>query len=415
MNPFLMPSLGADMEAGTLVEWLKAPGDAIAKGDLIAVVETQKGAIEIEVFEDGTLDSYLAEIGKEVPVGTPLAMIRAPGESAATEQVAAPEIEPEPVSENAAEPAPKPEAEPVPEPVPEPEAEPAPAPKAPATAPPLPPTQPLVEAAGDRLRITPAARQLAQTAGLDPAGIAAADGDAIHLADVKAALDRPKPPADSGMREAIAAAMSRSKREIPHYYLSHTCDITRAEGFIARTNSGRPPEQRVLLGALTLRAVATALEKFPEFNGYFTDGQFAHSADIHVGTAIHLRRGGLVAPALFNTNSATLDDVMAGLRDLVQRVRIGRYRASELSGATITVTSLGERGVEQLFGVIYPPQVAIVGFGCPVDRVGFVDGQIAPRRTVTVTLAADHRVSDGHRGALFLKAIDKHLQAPEAL
>jgi pyruvate dehydrogenase E2 component (dihydrolipoamide acetyltransferase) len=134
-----------------------------------------------------------------------------------------------------------------------------------------------------------------------------------------------------------------------------------------------------------------------------------------VGVAISLRGGGLVAPALHDTAGQSLGDLMRQLRDLVQRARSGGLRSSELSDSTITVTSLGEPGVETVFGVIFPPQVAIVGFGKLVERPWAVDGQLVARPVVTATLSADHRVSDGHRGGLFLAAVDRLLQAPALL
>jgi pyruvate dehydrogenase E2 component (dihydrolipoamide acetyltransferase) len=217
------------------------------------------------------------------------------------------------------------------------------------------------------------------------------------------------------MRQAIAAAMARSKREIPHYYLSHLTDLTPLETFLAEVNAGRAPEDRLLPGALYLKAIALALRKYPEFNGHFADGRFTPSDHAHIGLAINLRGKGLVAPALFDVQGQDIGSLMAAMRDLIARVRAGRFKARELSDATITLTSLGDRGVDGLFGVIYPPQVAIIGIGTPSLRP-WVDGEtIAPRRIATLTLAADHRVSDGHRGALFLRAIDTQLQRPETL
>jgi pyruvate dehydrogenase E2 component (dihydrolipoamide acetyltransferase) len=217
------------------------------------------------------------------------------------------------------------------------------------------------------------------------------------------------------MRKAIAAAMARSKREIPHYYLSHTIDMTAAARWLEDANASRPPRQRLLLTVLLIKAVALALRVMPEFNGHYTAEGFQPSADIHVGTAIAIRGGGLVAPAIHFTDTKSLDELMASLRDLVTRTRAGRLRSSELFGPTITVTSLGERGVDAVFGVIYPPQVAIVGFGRLSRRLSREDGEIEERPVVTATLAADHRASDGHRGALFLGEIERLLQAPQDL
>jgi pyruvate dehydrogenase E2 component (dihydrolipoamide acetyltransferase) len=161
--------------------------------------------------------------------------------------------------------------------------------------------------------------------------------------------------------------------------------------------------------------VALALKEVPELNSVWRGSEAVRSEPIHVGVAISLRGGGLVAPALHDTAGQSLGDLMRQLRDLVQRARSGGLRSSELSDSTITVTSLGEQGVETVFGVIFPPQVAIVGFGKLVERPWAVDGQLVARPVVTATLSADHRVSDGHRGGLFLAAVDRLLQAPALL
>jgi pyruvate dehydrogenase E2 component (dihydrolipoamide acetyltransferase) len=217
------------------------------------------------------------------------------------------------------------------------------------------------------------------------------------------------------MRQAIAAAMARSKREIPHYYLSTTIDMSRLMAWLTQENLKRTVEDRLVYGVLLLKAVALALRDAPELNSIWKDGKAAPVADIHVGVAISLRGGGLVAPALHDTDRQSLGDLMKSFRDLVQRARAGSLRSSELSDPTITVTSLGEQGVESVFGIIYPPQVALVGFGKVVERPWSADGQVVSRQVMTATLSADHRVSDGHRGGLFLASIDRRLQQPEQL
>jgi pyruvate dehydrogenase E2 component (dihydrolipoamide acetyltransferase) len=169
------------------------------------------------------------------------------------------------------------------------------------------------------------------------------------------------------------------------------------------------------MGSLYVKAVARALKEYPEFNGYYGENGFEPGPSIHVGMAISIRGGGLIAPAILDTDRLTLDELMVRMRDLVMRVRAGTLRSSELSQPTVTVSSLGERGVETLYGVIYPPQVAIIGFGAMVERPWAVDGALTVRPVVNITLSADHRVSDGHRGALFLRSIGKLLQDPEEL
>jgi pyruvate dehydrogenase E2 component (dihydrolipoamide acetyltransferase) len=217
------------------------------------------------------------------------------------------------------------------------------------------------------------------------------------------------------MRAAIAAAMSRSKREIPHYYLSEAIPMAAALDWLRERNAGRPITERILPAALLLKAVAAALARTPELNGLFRDGRFEPAPAVHAGVAISLRGGGLVAPAIHDVGARTIEQLMACLADLVKRARAGSLRSSEMSDPTITVTNLGDQGVESVFGVIYPPQVALVGFGRTADRAWAQDGWIRSMPVVTASLAADHRVSDGHRGALFLAELRDLLQQPHSL
>lgn len=391
-----MPSLGSDMEAGTLVEWLVKPGDRVARGDVVAVVETQKGAIEIETFEPGVVERLVVGPGVEAPVGTVLAHIRGVGEPAVAERA-----EPERVV------APKASAKPK-----------KPKPAKPKEAPP-------VAAAPSRTRVSPVARRRAGQLGIDADSLTGTGpGGAVTLDDVERAAEAvtpvaptrvPVPDANAGMRRAIAAAMARSKREIPHYYLTTTIDMTPALSWLEAENTRRPIAERLLYGALLIKAVALALKETPELNGFWRDDGFVPAPGIHIGAAIALRGGGLLAPAIHDADAKDLGAVMQTFRDLVQRARTGRMRGSELADPTVTVTSLGENGVEAVWPVIYPPQVAIIGFGSVVERPWPVDGGIELCRVITASLAADHRASDGHRGALFLRALDRHLQDPETL
>ncbi|UWR26736.1 2-oxo acid dehydrogenase subunit E2 [Sulfitobacter sp. S223] len=398
MKPFLMPSLGADMEDGIMVEQLVEPGSPVKRGDIIAAVETQKGTIEIEVFEDGILDSWTVPLGRKVPVGTPIAMIRA-------SDIPDPPSEPE--IQEPADPIQQPEG---------PEIQPPPPENAPPIEPEIvPPASNLSPRRPERTRqrVTPAARRRAAQAAIDLRSFGTEK--IISLRDLSPLEELDETTPMSAMRQAISDAMSRSKREIPHYYLSDTIDLTAAEEFVAVQNAERPPDQRLVAGVLFLRAIARAVKKYPEFNGHFTDGQFVPADAPHVGMAINLRGGGLVAPAIHDTDTGSLDHLMVRLRDLVERVRQGRFRARELSDPTITLTSLGERGVAGITGVIFPPQVAIIVIGTPSWQPAVLDGGVIARRSATITLAADHRVSDGHRGARFLRNIISQLQTPDTL
>ncbi|MDO8719957.1 MAG: dihydrolipoamide acetyltransferase family protein [Polaromonas sp.] len=372
MFEFKLPALGADMDEGTLLEWKVKPGEAVHKGQVVAVVDTSKAAIDIEIWQDGTVQTLRVEAGDKVPVGAVLATLTAPGE----------------------------------------------------TAPP---------AAARRQRISPAARQKAQALGLDLSALKGSGADGVvTLADVERAaapagaekavappVPAPSPPpaADRQLetRRAIAAAMSRANREIPHYYLLQTIPMTRAQQWLEHENAGRPITERLLMAVLQLKAVALALKKYPEFSGVYQDDQFTPAAAVHIGVAISLRQGGLIAPALHDVAAKPLALLMQELADLVKRCRAGSLRSSEMTDACVTVTNLGDQGVEAVLGVIYPPQVALVGFGRLAVRPWVQDGKVCALPLLTATLAADHRASDGHQGALFLAELRELLQQPQTL
>ena len=394
MAEFVMPTLGADMAAGTLVTWRKQPGDVVRRGDTIAEVETEKAVIDVEVFTSGVIDTLLVQPGTNVPVGTPLARIRADGEPPGAPVVAI--VPPATII-------------------------------APVASSPAPAAQPQ-SSAPSRTRISPLARKIAAKLGVDVSSVhGTGPGGAIGREDIERAASAQKSqPAplshtlsplerQARMRQAIAAAMSRSKREIPHYYLATTIDMHRTMSWLAAENQKRSVDDRLLYGILLLKAVAMALREVPELNALWVGEQAVQSQAIHVGLAVSLRHGGLVAPAIHDTDRQSLDQLDASVRDLVSRARSGTLRSSELSDPTITVTCLGEQGVETTFGIIYPPQVAIVGFGKVVERPWSVDGHIVSRPLISATLSADHRVTDGHRGGIFLNAVDRLLQEPGQL
>jgi pyruvate dehydrogenase E2 component (dihydrolipoamide acetyltransferase) len=394
MAEFLMPSLGADMERGTIVRWFIKPGDHVKRGDIIAEVETQKGVIDVEIFQDAEVSELLVDEGEEADVGAPLVILNGAQKELAepTTEVVSEPLEPQ---------EPPQKAPPVPEP---------PAPR--------------------MLRVSPAARKLAQQLGVELERITGTGpGGAISSGDVRRAAETSEAQAEIGvaerreepatalaaMKEAIAASMSRSKREIPHYYLATDIDMKPVMDWLAEENRRRSVTERLLYAPLLIKAVARAVHDVPEMNGFWVDGEFRPSEDVHVGVAISLRGGGLVAPAIHNADQKSLDELMEASRDLVMRARTGKLRGSELSDPTITVTSMGEQGVDTVYGIIYPPQVAIVGFGEIVDRPWNVDGAIGIRPIIRATLSADHRVSVGHTGGIFLRRIRELLMKPGEL
>ncbi|GAA0448614.1 2-oxo acid dehydrogenase subunit E2 [Streptomyces olivaceiscleroticus] len=465
MGEFRMPALGADMEQGTLTEWLVHPGDHVSKGDPVAVIETAKSDIEVECFEDGVVSALLAEPGTVLPVGAPLALITSEAETGAVPPVA---------DERAVPRSDEPTASPEPPVAPD------------ILKPALPPadtvTSPLVRhlaqdkhvdlatvrgtgrggritrhdveraaAPPVRIRATPMARRLASEAGIDLAAVTGTgDAGAVRGADVRGwAAAHPAPdgrretaghvpkaataaphratsgPATDGpgardqrretMRSAIAALMARSQREIPHYYLSRTVDLARATAWLNAHNRDCPVSRRLLPACLLLKAAARGAREVPELNGHWTDGRFHPADTVRLGVAIAVRGGGLVAPVLVDADEDTLPHLMSRLKDLANRARSGRLKSSETGAPTITVTSIGDRGADAVYGVIHPPQVALVGFGAIQDRPCAVDGLLGIRPTVIATLAGDHRASDGATGARYLAAVERLLQQPEEL
>ena len=455
MGDFVMPSLGADMVEGTFIEWLVRPGDRVRRGDVIAVVETPKSAVEVECFEDGTVAELLAREGDVVPVGGVLARLETAAVPAATVPAAA-----VPAAAIPATPAPAVRREP--------------APPVPAPAAPVPPVSPVLRHRAHELgidlatvtgtgrhgavtrkdleraaatptpstpqpsetpvrqRVSPYARRLAREAGTALDGIRGTGAaGAVTAADVRraAAHARPEPEvpearaaaaparradADS-MRQSIAALMTVSNREIPHYYLSTTIDLTAALEWMRARNRELPVEQRLVPAALMLVAAARSARAVPELNGHWVDGGFRPSGSVDLGLILSLRRGGLLVPAIARADSLGVPEMMAAVRELTSRARAGRLRGSDLVQPSITVSNLGDQGVESVLGVIYPPQVALVGLGAVSERPWAVDGLLGVRPLVTATLAGDHRASDGAVGARYLKHLDRLLQKPEEL
>lgn len=358
MIEFKLPSLGADMDEGTLLRWQVKPGDHVKRGQVVAVVDTSKAAVDVEIWNDGVIADLRVQAGEKVPVGTVLATLEA------TDQAAT-------------------------------------------AAPP------------QRQAITPGARKRAKELGLDPLTLHGTGAlGAVTLADVQAAAGvapaaLPASERQKEMRRAIAAAMSRSKREIPHYYLTESIPMDAAMAWLQQCNASLPVTERILVAVLQLKAVALVMQHHQPLNGFYRDGVFQPANAVHTGVAIALRDGGLVAPALHDVQTKPLDQLMRELADLVKRARAGSLRSSEMSDPTLTVTNLGDQGVELVLGVIYPPQVSLVGFGRIAQRPWAQDGGLRVCSMVTATLAADHRVSDGHQGALFLAELRDLLQEPE--
>ncbi|HUV17107.1 MAG TPA: dihydrolipoamide acetyltransferase family protein [Ilumatobacteraceae bacterium] len=401
---YAMPSLGADMDEGRVIEWRIAPGDTVHRGDLIAVVETEKSDIDIEIWHDGIVEEFLVDVGQLVDVGTPIARLRAVGAGAETAPVTARPHESGPAAPASA---------------PASLRQPAPAP---------------ASTPDDRVPASPLARRLAAEQGIDLHAVSGSGpGGAVTEADVVASASAqagggaeapeavpaappagPRRSADT-MRSLIAERMTTANREIPHYYLSRDLDVGALEGWLAERNESRPIAERILPAACFIRAVALAAARHRELNGFWIGDRFEPAESVNVAMAISLRRGGLVTPHIERADERSLDEVMAALGELVTAARTGNLRASWMTGATITITHLGDSGADLVHGVISPPQVALVGFGRSRDRAWVVDGEVVVRPVVTTTLAADHRATDGAVGSRFVATLAQHIDHPEDL
>ncbi|MDP2344382.1 MAG: dihydrolipoamide acetyltransferase family protein [Deltaproteobacteria bacterium] len=362
-----MPSLGADMEKGLIAQWLVKPGQQVKTGEVLLQVETDKGLLDVEAFHDAVIAELLVPEGQSVAVGMPIARLTSTAPAA-----------PAPVSA---------------------------------------PTSAVETAPAERVRASPLARRRAAELGIDLTTVAPGPAGRINVDDVERAQQQRSPagsPSEgvSSMRRAIATAMARSKREIPHYYVSRTVDVTSLLAWLTAENERRAVDKRLLPAALFARAVARAARQVPELNGWWKDDAPVAAADVHLCFATALRGGGLVAPALFHADAQELDTLMAAIVDLVERARAGGLRAREMSEGTLTLTSLGDRGADELVPIIQPPQLCIVGMGRVVERPWIVDGNVVPRSLLHCTLAADHRATDGVVGSRFLRVLEAELAPP---
>ena len=390
MIDFLMPSLGADMEAGTLIEWRKKPGETVKRGDIIAEVETQKGLIEIEVFEEGVIGELLIKEGTKVPVGTVMATINPSTSTLETKETTAEK-----------------------------------------TAIAIQPTEEKIikKTAGEKfeekqIKASPLAKRIAAENNIDLSQLQGTGEDgAINKEDIKNAIAQKekitKPEEKMSLqleaiRLAVAAAVSKSNKEIPHYYLEKKIDMTKALTWLRESNSKRPIQKRLLPAALIIKATAKSLVDFPNLNAIWDNG-VQPKKEINIGFVVSLRSGGVIVPTIRNADLKSIDEIMEALNDIIPRARAMKLRSSDLTDSTITITSLGEGGADMVFGVIYPPQVAIVGFGGSSQQAVVDNGMLGIRSVFTATLAGDHRVTDGLTGSDFLSTLNNYLQNPESL
>ena len=456
----VMPQMGYDMQQGTVVRWHKKEGDPVARGDVLADIETDKATVEFEAFVSGVLRKIVAQEGIAIPVGDLIAVITGPDEALPEGLLSgtgsgntdddpggngATSVAAQPVSTVASAP-------------------PAAAPGGEVRASPIArrlareqgidlavvtgtgpggriveqdvlnhpgvgaQTSPVAAAAGD-VRASPIARRLAREGGIElalvsgtgPGGRIVEQDVLNHLeaasqpgSDAASASGEPERVELSRMRQTIAKVTSDSKRDIPHFYVSSEVDMTKATEIRGDLNEVLSTESRVSVNDLVVKACAMALQKFPKFNAFYQGGHLQMNPDINIGIAIALESG-LIVPGINGCQAKSLMEIAAASRDLIARAHSGTLRNEEYSGTTFSVSNLGMFDVDSFTAIIYPPHAAILAVGRVKEQPVARDGQVTVAQIMTATLSVDHRVADGAEAARFIMEIKGLLEKPAAL
>jgi len=430
----VMPRLSDTMEEGTIGRWLVHEGDAFAAGDVLAEIETDKATMEFQAYDAGTVLRILVGDGETVALGAPIAIVGAEGETADESATAGngATAPPPPQEEEAAA-----EAEPEPEPEPEPKAAPARKPSKSSSK--------AKSAAGNgsrataALRVSPIARRMADQAGIDLAAMAGrgsgpegrvvkadverliSSGELTRPATAAGAPAAQSAPAEGEVREltpmlkAVATRMTQSKQTVPHFYVESEIDMTRAMQLRAELNSGLADSgDKISVNDLIVRASALALMRHPQAHRSFVDGRHVYHAHANIGIAVALDDG-LIVPVVNEADTKPVREISRETRDLAGRARAGKLKQREIEGATFSVSNLGMFDVANFEAIINPPESAIIAVGATVDRPVVVDGEIAVRKIMRVTLSCDHRACSGADGAKLLQTIKQLLQSPSLL
>lgn len=435
-----MPKLSDTMTVGTLISWIKKPGDTVASGDKVAEIETDKATMELESFDDGVILAAYVEEGSEVAVGAPIYAVGKKGEkppevATSSARPAAAESaggEPKPKQEKQAEKkVEKPAAEPAPAKVEEPKASAAP-----------------TADSGDRVKASPLARKIAEDKGIDLAAVrGSGPGGRVVKADVEeafasgsakagaAAKAAPKAAAStvdesgledrsvpvSTMRGVIAKRLLESKTTVPHFYLEMEVDAAPLAALRASINSALgdlPPARggvKVSVNDLILKASAEALRRVPAINTSWKGDHIAWHGAVHLAFGVALEDG-LVTPVIRDAETKSLRQIAREARDLATRARSKKLKPDEMAGSTFTVTNLGMFGISSFYGIINLPNAAILSVGTTVTKpVVNAAGAIVPGQRMIIGLSCDHRVIDGAVGAQFMQALRDLIEAPAAI
>ena len=393
-----MPKLGFDMAEGLLVRWVKAEGEAVEIGEILAEIETDKATVEIEAEAGGVVLKHLVTENSSVPIGAPITVIGEEGEEFDIESV---EVESEAVL---------PEATP-------------PSPIAVAESP----------SNGDGrlpagVRASPVARRLADERGIELGSLSGSGPQGrIVKRDVEAAVSASAPaiapfqpsavPAEtvriplSKLRETIGRRMTAAKQQLPHFYVTSDLDAAPMMDLRRQLNSRMPEDGKFSVNDFVIKAAAMALREFPNLNASLDGGEIVRHGHIHIGVAVALDDG-LMTVVAKDVDSKPIRQLSSELRNLVARARDGKVRQGDIEGSTFTVSNLGMFQVDHFIAIINPPEAAILAVGSVRDEAVVVNGQVVPGRRLKVTLSADHRLTDGAEAARWLQVFRQYVENP---
>jgi pyruvate dehydrogenase E2 component (dihydrolipoamide acetyltransferase) len=421
----LMEALSPTMEEGRLVEWKKQEGDAVAVGEVLAEVETDKAVMDLQARAAGVLLKQIVAPGTTVPVTGLVGVIGTAGEdisaiasgggaAAPAKPAAAPAKAPAPAPKAAAAPAPKPAA-PAAAPAPAPAASPAPA----------------VASNGGRVKASPLARKVAADRGVDLSAVQGSGPEGriivrdLENAPVAAAArlgGSAARPATSGagyedvaltqIRKTIAKRLSQSLGPIPTFFLTTEVDMGRV--WEARTALNAAGDTKVSFNDIIIKATALALKQHPACNAWWQDDHIRYWNEVHISMAVAIEDG-LITPVIRDADLKSMRQIGTEAKELAGRARDRKLKPEEYTGGTFSVSNLGMFDIDQFTAIINPPECGILAIGSITDQPVIKDGQVVPGKRMRLTMSCDHRVIDGATGAAFLKTLKQMLENPLAL
>ncbi len=410
----VMPQMGYDMQEGTVVRWYKQEGEAVARGEVIADIETDKATVEFEAYTSGVLRKIVVDAGIAIPVGQLIAVITDPDEplpddleGLGSPSSVAPSSTPE--SGQSADNGASQAAEPTP----------------------TPPAPPSSAAPAGEVRASPIARRLAKEKGIDltrvtgsgPGGRIVEQDVLEYQPSTSASPGAPAAPTPaaapenvdlSRMRQTIAKVTSDSKRDAPHFYVTSDIDMTKAMQLRRDTNDAIPAENRVSVNDMVIKAATIALRRHPKFNAFFRGDHLQMNPSVNMGIAIALDAG-LIVPGISGCESKSLVEIAAASRDLIARANNGTLRNDEYSGTTFSISNLGMFDVDSFVAIIFPPHAAVLAVGRVKEQAVAREGQLAVAQMMKSTVSVDHRVADGAEAAQFLVEVKNLLENPVSL